>query len=334
MAASALIDTPSYSARLREKLLQREGCRVLLARIAGSKEATDSYAEVNCNGFGRVRTFERYLMHLRTIAHPSASAKPLLRGHPQVNQLRTQVFQLAGCNWRCWYCFVDDELLSGSGAQAEYLSAAEMVDLYLSQEAPPRVIDLSGGQPDLVPEWCLWTMRALEERGLRGSNYVWIDDNLSTRYMWEHLSPEEIRYMAAFPGHSRVGCFKGFDEDSFSSNTQAHPAGYREQFTIFRDLVAAGFDMYAYATFTVSDDRDLPERMGRFLDQLQSVSRTLPLRTIPLKIVPFAALRGRRPVALRTRLDSQHAAFACWEAELSRRFSADEIALPYEAVAL
>jgi len=69
-------------------------------------------------------------------------------------------------------------------------TAGELVDAYLAIPGRPSVLDLSGGQPDLVPEWVSWTLRALDERRV-SDVYVWSDDNLSTDYFFTHLPPAE-----------------------------------------------------------------------------------------------------------------------------------------------
>jgi hypothetical protein len=40
-----------------------------------------------------------------------------------------------------------------------------LVELYASEALRPAVIDLSGGSPDLTPEWIPWMMRSLGGRG-------------------------------------------------------------------------------------------------------------------------------------------------------------------------
>jgi len=54
------------------------------------------------------------------------------------------------------------------------------------------MIDLSGGQPDLTPEWIPWMMEELNNRGLTDKVYLWSDDNLSNDYFWKYLSDAEI----------------------------------------------------------------------------------------------------------------------------------------------
>ena len=77
--------------------------------------------------------------------------------------LQAQVFQNAACNWRCWYCYVPFRLLDAVEAAGAWLSADDLVDLYLreSEATRPGMIDLTGGQPELVPEWVPWMMEAL-----------------------------------------------------------------------------------------------------------------------------------------------------------------------------
>ncbi|MDA0181703.1 hypothetical protein OJ997_15460 [Solirubrobacter phytolaccae] len=325
------IDTDRFSKTLRERLFDPATREVLIAYLPDSHEAEDAYTKINCAGYGRIRTYENYTLHLRTRDH---GARPMFRGHPPQQQLRTQVFQLAGCNWRCWYCFVDDDRLSGNRKVSRFFTAEQLVEMYLGQPHPPGVLDLSGGQPDLVPEWTLWTMQALEERGLRGATYVWSDDNLSTRYLWEHLSSSEIEYMATFPRHSRVGCFKGFDPASFAHTSGAEPELFDRQFDVFRDLLAEGFDLYAYATFTGPLPSDPGSAVASFVDRLQEIHPNLPLRTVPLRIHPFATTQQRLNPSRRSALTTQHEVYDHWDAELAARFSDELLQLPSDEVVL
>lgn len=317
---------------MRGRLIRPDERRVLIARLGDTRESEDDCTRVNCQGFGRVRRFDQFSMHLRS--DPSVPAKPHYRGLPPVAPFETQVFQIGGCNWACWYCFVDDELLEGDAGRGRFMTAEEMVDLYLAEPDRPAVLDLSGGQPDLVPEWCLWTMRALEDRGLRGRVHVWIDDNLSGSFMRRYLTADEIAYMAGFPLHSRVGCFKGFSPASFALNTKANPRVFYRQFDVMGDLIRDGFDMYAYATFTAEPTPRLAQEMSDFVDRLQAVHENLPLRTIPLEITPFTAVHDRSAGAGTPWIDYQHHAVLAWEEELARRFDPDSLTAPYEETML
>ena len=53
--------------------------------------------------------------------------------------LRTQVFQNAVCNWRCWYCFVDFKLLAASRKHSEWLTPRDLIDLFERPAPDDRV---------------------------------------------------------------------------------------------------------------------------------------------------------------------------------------------------
>ena len=110
-------------------------------------------------------------------------------------------------------------------------------------------------------------MRALRERGLEGSVYLWSDDNLSNDYFWQHLDGEEIDLIRSFRGYGRVGCFKGFDRESFGFNTAADQDLFDRQFDLFGRLIGLGLDVYAYVTLTAPTGNGLADRVARFVDQ-------------------------------------------------------------------
>ena len=163
---------------------------------------------------------------------------------------------------------------------SEYFTSEELIDLYLKENNRPHVIDLTGGQPDIVPEWTLWMMESLQRNNLMDKVFLWSDDNLSTRFFWQFLTGSQRHYIASFPKYSRVGCFKGYDGVSFSFNTKADPVHFTKQFEIFQELLNEGFDMYAYTTFTSPPHDGLRESMSQFVDKLQAIHPNLPLRTV------------------------------------------------------
>ena len=169
---------------------------------------------------------------------------------------------------------------------------------------------------------------------MAGEVFIWQDDNLSTDMMWRVLTDKEIRYMASFPLHSRVGCFKGFDSVSFAFNTLAPARQFDRQFEIFKKLLTYGFDMYAYVTLTAPPGHASPVLISKFIDDLQRVHPLLPLRTIPLKIRPFSVTETRLNLMREGALAEQERAIEFWEDELRNRFDSDTISLPYESILL
>jgi uncharacterized Fe-S cluster-containing radical SAM superfamily protein len=319
-----LLDTDGFSAQMRERGVDLARQRLRVTNFHGTQQETDLSEPANAHGFGRVR-------HFRRATSPGWPPNPLpldpacrALGLPRTDLLQAQVFQNAVCNWRCWYCFVPFALLSGNERFSQWLGAADLVELYRDQPEPPPMIDLTGGQPDLVPEWVPWMMAELERRGLDRSVYLWSDDNLSNDYFWRFLSEADQRRVAAYPCYGRVCCFKGFDDASFSFNTRASPLLFERQFDLMARLLTLGLDLYAYVTLTTPQPDGIEDGVRRFMDRLQRLDENLPLRTVPLEVQVFAPVQPRLTTEHRAALDHQQAAIAVWQNEIQARFSAEK----------
>ena len=328
--AAKPIDTRRFAAQLRARAIDLAGGRVLISRLAGSGQEVDLTLPTNCNGYGRVR-------HFRLATAPGWPANPLpiapacrALGIAPVPELMTAlVFQNAACAWRCWYCFVPEELLKADPDRSKWFTAMELVDLYRQIPDPPRIIDLSGGSPDLVPEWTPWMMRALTDAGLAESTYLWTDDNLSTTYLFDTLSPGDLAILRDYRNYGRVCCIKGFDARSFAFNTRAAPEDYGRQFDVLRRVVAFGIDVYGYVTLTSSHDDGIALGVADLMDRLQAIDFNYPLRVIPLRIEVFTPVEQRVALdAVRERsLSVQEEAIAAWKSEIAKRFPTDLRAL-------
>jgi uncharacterized Fe-S cluster-containing radical SAM superfamily protein len=267
-----MIMTDEFSARLRERAVRPDTCELLVANFSGSGQEPDLTDPPNCNGVGRIRHFTRTTSDgWPDNSLPIDPASAYL-GLGRSDAIRAQVFQNAVCNWRCWYCYVPFNLLSGNESRGAWVTADGLVELFLGESDHPKMIDLTGGQPDLVPEWVPWTIQALETAGSVDPIYVWSDDNLSNDYFFRFLSEQTQRRVAEHPGYGRVCCFKGFDRSSFAFNTKANPDLFDRQFELFARLLATGMDLYAYATFTSPSADGLPGAMTEFVDRLQRMS--------------------------------------------------------------
>jgi len=315
-----VINTESFSEHLRQRAIDLEGKKVLVTRFTGSQEEQDFSVPANCSGFGRVHHFRRLQQGIwpENPLPIDPAAKAL--GIEPPDSIRVQVFQNAVCNWRCWYCFVDFQLLSADRRYSEFKSSSELLDLYQEDKDAPSVIDLSGGQPDLIPEWTWWFFAELEKRGLQDKIYLWSDDNLSNDYFWRYLEPDQIRQLARSARYGRVGCFKGFDSESFAFNTQADRGLFNRQFELMRRLVQADFDVYGYATFTTPTIADIRGKIRAFVDELQGIHPLFPLRTVPLLVTPYSPTQNRLDSYRVKALALQSDAVAAWQEELDTRF--------------
>lgn len=320
------IDTDSFSEAMRRRGVDRESGTIRVTSFAGSEQEQDFSEPANCEAFGRVRHFRR-----QTSAGwpdnplPIEPAARALGIDPPPEMLEAQVFQNAVCNWRCWYCFVDFELLSGRQDRSSMLSAQELVELYLAEPTRPAMIDLSGGQPDLVPEWVPWMMDALTTFGVADHVFLWSDDNLSNDYFWRYLTAPERALVCSYPMYGKVCCFKGFDPHSFAFNTAAAPELFERQFALMDRLISeTEIDLYAYVTLTTDREAHIGTAVAAFVDRLQMIDPNLPLRTVPLQIAAFTPVRPRMHAEHEHALALQADAVAAWNEELAIRFSESE----------
>ena len=287
-----MINTEEMAARMRSRIIRTDTREILISRVSESAQEGDLTSPVNCGGIGRVRHFRRGTVEgWPDNVLPIDPASAALGLH-SVAMLEAQVFQNAACAWRCWYCFVPFELLGGDERRSEWVTADEMVSRYAALADRPSVLDLSGGSPDLTPEWVPWTIEALERAGIADQTYLWSDDNLSTDLVFEALDNGQ-RALMARARYGRVCCFKGFDAQSFAFNTGADPRVYDGQFERFARYLEIGFDLYAYVTFTGPVLEGVEEKVVRFHERLTALRRDLPCRTVPLRIEAFGPVVTR-----------------------------------------
>ena len=223
----------SYFHACRDSVYNSDTKEYLISEFSGSEQEKDLSLPPNCNGYGRIRHFKRFIdkdWGLDPLPiDPAIKALNL----SFCDTIEAQVFQIASCNVNCWYCFVPNALKCADGTKAKWISASAMVDLFDIEESNIRVIDLSGGNPELVPEWIIDTMRALVDKNLEDRVYLWSDDTLTTDYTFKFLSHNELNFMKSYKTYGKVCCFKGFDAGSFSFNTKLPEDFYEKQFQYF-----------------------------------------------------------------------------------------------------
>lgn len=312
------IDTDGVSARLRSRMITHGDRSISLTNFTSSEQSGDLTNPPNCSGFGRRHLFE--VEAFNDWPPNPLPIRPAWRAlsQPPNESISAQVFQNSGCNWRCWYCFVPfADLTTQKGVM---VPVETMVDCSLADNPGPHMVDLSGGQPDLTPEWSVWFLEALDRRN-EDRVYVWSDDNLSTDYLWQYLTPAQIAYLGDHPRYGRACCIKGFDPVSFAFNTRAHPDLFDRQFDLLRRLrTTTSIDYYVYLTITTPTTVDIEEHMRLFVDRLQSIHEYLPLRCVPLKILEWGPVSRRLNPDRVAAMTNQYRAVELWLTELARRF--------------
>jgi uncharacterized Fe-S cluster-containing radical SAM superfamily protein len=308
----------------RDSIYNGDTREFLLARISGSDQEKDLSRPPNCNGFGRIRHFKRWLDDDWLDPLPMDPMSKSLKV-PYVDLVEAQVFQIASCNLRCWYCFVPDNLKKGNQISASSFTGQEMIDLFACADNQVRLLDLSGGNPELVPEWLVDTMKALDKRGLKEHVYLWSDDTLTTDYFFQFLSKEERKIICEYPHYGKVGCFKGFDESSFHFNTNLGKAFYKQQFELFSRYLEMGLDIYGYVTFTSDNIEGIDGKINDFINRLKKIHPLLPLRIVPLKIVLFSPVEQRINVTYETAMINQLVVHKEWQKQLRAIYNEDQL---------
>jgi uncharacterized Fe-S cluster-containing radical SAM superfamily protein len=317
---ASYLNSVEMANRYRSKALDVPGRRILVTQFSGTEQEDDLSVPANCNGYGRIRHFQRSrVAEWPDNPLPIDPARHYLQLVP-ADAIEAQVFQNAVCNWRCWYCFVPFRLLDANTKHSSLMGVSELIDLWEKEPQPPAMIDLSGGQPDIVPEWIVWTINEIRSRGLDRKVYLWSDDNLSTDYFWTALTDAEREFIRGYAGYGRVCCFKGFDDESFSFNTSAAPNEFSLQFDRIARLINLGIDIYGYATFTCPNVANLGSKMSVFIDRLRAISDYLPLRVVPLQIWPYTPTSGRFNILRSQSLENQRAAVLEWSEKLERLY--------------
>lgn len=331
---TATLDSEKMATRLRAKAINVEQRALLMSRFSGSAQESDLTRPVNCGGFGRVHKFKNNRV-------PSWPWNPLpmepasvCLNVPVESLTKVQVFQNSVCNLRCWYCYVPYKMLNGYPSASDWVSIPDLIDLYLAEDDRCPIIDCSGGQPDLTPEWIPWMMDALHARDVHDQVYLWSDDNLSNDYFWRYLTAADRRIMREYRSYGRGCCFKGFDRESFTFNTKAAPELFDQQFELIRRHLTDGIDLYAYATLTAPTATRIEHRIAEFCDRLQDVHPNLPLRLVPLPIEIYGVVAKRVGQSYSPALAVQEEALRFWTAEMTRRFTDDERARPITSVSL
>ena len=297
--------------------------KVIIAQITGSIQEEDLEIPPNCSGFGRIRHFKRFIEDWNNDPLPIDPALKAL-GKNSTDLMLAQVFQLAYCNMNCWYCFVPDELKSGK--VFSWFSAEELFDKFLEENISDcYVIDISGGNPELTPEFVLWFMQAMMKKKKENDYYLWSDDSISTNSMESNLSRQDIEFMSNYKNYGKVCCFKGFDKYSYHFNTGYNESVYKDQFTYVKKYIDYGFDVYAYITLTTDNLDNIEKNIGGFFDYVQkNITEHFPLRIVPLKIIEFSPTQKRLNINYKRAILNQKVVLNIWNEEIEKRFSPEQ----------
>lgn len=304
---------------MRRKCVNLDARKFLIADIGQSAQRADLSTPPNCEGLGRIR-------HFSSIADgawlpnflPGVPAARWLNRQPNEIEI-AQVFQLAGCPLRCWYCFVPYQLLDGNARSARWQSVDDLLDMFIRLPDRPSIVDLSGGSPEIAPEWPAWFAEALIDRGLQQSVYLWSDDSLTTDLLLTSEMRPILKTLEEYPGYGRVCCIKGIDPITYAEATRDSEDGFDRQLRILEGYLGTGLDIYGYVTLLPPPTEKPRGAIELLLDRLQSVSPKFPERLVPLKLLPFGVTTQRVSADRMRALRAQDELIEIWKEVLAGR---------------
>ena len=314
-----LIDLDQNNAMMRARCVDAAREAVMVSRIGGSQQEADLTLSANFGGLGRIRHFRHeWIGNWPANPYPGLPAARAL-GTELSSITRAQLIQIAGCGMRCWYCFVPYRMLSGVEAISTWITAADLVDLYEAEEDRPPIIVLSGGSPDIAPEWVAWVLAELDARGLGDRTFLWSDDNLSSFAMLEPGFRPHLDLLRRSGNYGKVVCLKGFDEASFTFNTQVTPDGFERQLAILDGYFDLGLNLYGYITLTSEGLDGAADGIRRLMDRIQAGSGDFLGRLLPLRVTKYGPMVSRLDPSRSASLRHQDQVLEFWLEELGRR---------------
>lgn len=352
---------------IRPRMIDLVNKKVLLANFSESPQAGDIYNKHRVNDFFRIKQYEwpEKIQKGPQIARsdifrsePAGIAalrlNQSLQKHSEKNPARllntadcnsVVLFQVNGCNVCCWQCYVDDINKSANPQYGKLFSAEEILIQFLIEARKTsfitdpdkriNILRISGGEPFLVPEVIFWTIEALEKFELQDFIYLWVDTNLMTGdFYWRYLTEEQRTRIREFKNIGFVGCYKGYDEESFTKTCGAAPEFLKEQFKMHRRLVDEGLDVYTYLyplVYRVLTVPELRKRITDFIDRLQQeIGPLAPLRLTTPDVKKYSPTEMRLTPERELAFELQYQAIEIWKKEMKRRFGQKANLMPHE----
>ncbi len=344
-------DPIRFAEKIRPKMIDLKNKKVLLASFKGVSQANDIPEAQKFGDYFRVKVYQKR-KEIEQGKHnfrnePAGIASQRLQKSAneyfkQNTEIRTPTIEecngaflcqvVNGCNLKCWQCYVDDKNKSANPKYGKFFSAEEILTQFLieSRKAqfltnPDRkvnIIRLSGGDPFLVPEIIIWIIEAIEKFELQDFIYLWVDSNLMTgNFYWEYLTPEQRKKIKKFKNIGFMGCYKGYDKESFTKTCGAHPKFFKKQFEMHRQLLAEGLDVYSYLyplVYSRYSTAELKKRISNFISRLQAVGFYSPLRLTTPYTKKYSPTETRLNPERERALKAQYKVIEIWKQEIKK----------------
>lgn len=312
----------NYNDKCRKEIYKEN--KFLICKILYNNLESKKNLKVNLDDFGRIRTFIRDKFedwNSDPIPMDIISKK---FNYKKLDKVDVQMIEVAKCNLHCWWCYLPDEIRRINDNYMKWFSVEELVNLLTRDNSSCKSVYLSGGNPELVPEFIYSFMKELDKRNLSEKIFLWSDDVLTTDYLI-NFDKEKIDYMVKYNNYAKICCLKGFDEESFAFNTLLDSGVFKEQLHRLKKYIEMGFDVYCYIILTCNSLEKAKVKVKKLIKQLQDISYNLPLRVIPIKIETFSAVIPRLNDEREKAILNQYEVLNIWNKEIKKIYNEDEI---------
>lgn len=336
-------DPIKLAEKLRPRMIDLENKKVLLAILSGTEQAKDLTKGRFWEDIFRSKRYTKDPFREEPAALAAAKLSIPEKTSVGSRECNAAFFgQINGCNLKCWQCYVDRRNISANPKYGKYVSAEEYLVQFLIEsrkyqnsihpDLKLNILRISGGDPFIVPEFIVWMIEAIEKFGLEDYIYVLVDSNLSTgNFYWKYLTRTQREKIRNHRNIGFCGCYKGFDEESFTEICGAAPEFFSEQFKMHRRLIDEGLDVYTYLYPLTYSDQKLKERIVSFIERLQKeVNEYAPLRLTTPYTKIYSPTSTRLTPERERALKLQYEAIKIWKEEMKRRFGYKADLLPHQ----
>ena len=314
----------NYNDKCREEIY-KDG-KFLMCKILYDNEEIKKKLNVNLDDFGRVRTFYRKKFDDWNSDPIPIDIIEKKFNYKKLDKIDIQMLEVAKCNLHCWWCYLPDKIRRINNEYMRWFSPEELVDLFIRDNKECKSIYLSGGNPELVPDFIYSFMKELDKRDLAKDILLWSDDVLTTDYQFQ-MEKDKLDYMLKYNNYIKLCCLKGFDEESFAFNTLLDKNIFNEQLERLKKHIELGFDVYCYIILTCKSLDNIEQKINDLIKKLQDISYYLPLRVIPIKIEEFDAVTARLNEDRKQSMNNQYEVLKIWNKVINSIYTQEEINL-------
>jgi len=120
-----------------------------------------------------------------------------------------------------------------------------------------------------------------------------------------------------------MGCYKGYDKESFTKTCGADPKFFKKQFEMHKKLIQEGLDVYSYLyplIYSEYSDSEIRKKLSQFISRLQQVDLYAPARLTTPYTKEYSPTKQRTTSERKIALKLQYRAIKIWKQEMRRLY--------------